>query len=74
MSGATAFLTLILDRPAPLPQIHLLRHRFGSRRSPVHPIPHIVNVAERAKFALDRHLGDHWSRPKVTARTNFECR
>ena len=73
MSGATAFLALILNRPAPLSQIHLLRDRFGPRRSPVHPVPHIMNVAKRAELASGRLLGDHWSRPKVSARTSFEC-
>src|SRR5713226_5868176 len=69
MSGATAFLALILDRAAPLPQIHMLQDRPRRPRSPVHPVPHIVNVAECAKFLIQ-----HWSRPKVTNRTSFECR
>jgi hypothetical protein len=68
MSGATALFALILDRAAPLPKIHLLRDRTCWRRSTVHPIPHIMNVAERTKLTVD-----HWSRPKVNACTSLEC-
>jgi hypothetical protein len=74
MSGATAFLALIFDRAAPLSQIHMVRDRLGSRRSPVNSIPHIMNVAKSAELAPGRLIGDHWSWPKVSARMSFECR
>jgi hypothetical protein len=51
MSGATAFLALILDWSAAIPQVNLLRDRLRSRRSQVHSIPHIMHIAERAKLA-----------------------
>jgi len=69
MPGAAAFLSLILDRSAPHPQIHMLRDRLRSRQSSVHTIPHIVNVVARAKLAVYR-----CGRPKVTERISFECR
>jgi hypothetical protein len=52
MSGATAFIALILDGSSPLPQINMLRDRRRPPRRAVHPIPHIVNVAQRAKLAV----------------------
>jgi hypothetical protein len=51
VSGATAFLALVLDGAAPLPQIRILRDRRSPNRT-VHPIPHIVNITQRAKFSV----------------------
>jgi hypothetical protein len=52
MSGATPFLALVLDRPAKLAKVDLLRDDKGGASAPVHTIPHIVRVALRSKLPL----------------------
>jgi hypothetical protein len=55
MPRAASFLALILDRAAPLSEIDVLQAWPPLRKSLVHSIPHIVNVAERTKLAINCH-------------------